>query len=888
MPRLISPLRHFLGIFLPLAGIVLAVALVWQSQERRLHVDGLRRVEQTRVVQEARIMEAVLTSRAVDAGFLADRLGHELTRHPREALEEIRDILWTFAFLKRGYAQVRFLDATGREKIRLENSASGPALLDGEALRDRSGETAFRKAVAIPFGQVYVSRLELEEEDGRVVEPLRPVIHFASPVLGPDYGLAGVLILDLDGELPLARLRQQRVADSDGLVLINPQSHWLLGPSPDMEWGFQLTERGNRALASVWPGVWDVLRRRDQGQFQHDGALYTYATARTDAPAGMRQAVRVIPEEGWILISRLGPERLDPPRGGRFWAMTAGLLALLAAGAGFLAQSRTRREQAAAALRQSEETSRAILNASSDAAYFLFDLKGRILTANAAAEERFQPIVRGGLTGKNFWEIVPPNLAEQRRRLVAFSAERGEPLRFDDRRDGMILDNSLYPVRGEDGAVDRMVLVSRDVTGERGAQDRLLTLSRAVDQSPVMVVITDPKGHIEYVNPRFTQIYGWTLAEVLGATPRVLKSGRHGPEFYAELWSTISDGHDWRGEVCNRARDGREVWERMSISPVLDEEGQLVHFVAVKEDVTERKLAADALAESEEKVRAMSEASQDGLVMLDDQGLVAFWNRAAERMFGYSREEALGRRLHELVTLPEDLDKAKAGFPGFTARGEGAVVGVLNEFTARRRDGATFPVELSVSAFRLRGRWWAVGTARDITDRKLVEAQLREMATTDGLTGIFNRRRFMELADDELGRAHRYGRPVSLIMFDVDHFKKVNDTRGHAAGDKVLRALTAMARETLRGADILGRIGGEEFAVLLPETDLPAATRAAERLRRAAESMNLVADGEAFGITVSLGVALLQEDEILEDFLKRTDQALYKAKQGGRNRVEVG
>lgn len=888
MPRLVSPLRHFLGVFLPLAGLVLAVVLARQGQERRLHLDGLRRAEQTRVVQEARIMEAILASRAVDAAFLADRLGHELTRHPREALKEIQGILWTFAFLKRGYAQIRFLDTAGREQVRLENTVSGPVLLGGDALRDRSGETAFRKALAIPFGQVHASRLELEEEGGRVLEPLRPVLHFASPVLGPGYGLAGVLILDLDGELPLARLRLERGADNDGLMLLNLQSHWLLGPGPDMEWGFQLAGRGGRTLDALWPGAWDIVRRRDQGQFQHNGALYTYATARADAPAGMNQAVRVIPEEGWILLSRLGPERLDPPRGGRSLALTGLLLVLLAAGSGFLAQSRTRRGQAAADLRQSEETSRAILNASPDAAYFLFDLKGRILAANAAAEERFRTRVQGGLGDKNFFDIVPTDLAGQRRRLAAFSAETGEPLRFEDRRDNMILDNSLYPVRGEDGLVDRMVLVSRDVTGERGAPDRLLTLSRAVDQSPVMVVITDPKGHIEYVNPRFTQVYGWTSAEALGVTPRLLKSGRHGPEFYEDLWQTILDGRDWSGELCNRARDGREVWEHMSISPVLDEEGQLVHFVAVKEDVTERKLAADALAESEEKIRAMSEASQDGLVMVDDQGQVAFWNRAAEEMFGYSRDEALGRKLHEMVALPGDLDKARAGFPGFAERGEGPLVGALTEFTARRKDGATFPVELSVSAFRLRGRWLAVGTARDITDRKLVEERLREMAATDGLTGILNRRRFMELAADELGRAHRYGRPLGVIMFDVDHFKAVNDARGHAAGDKVLRSLTAVARETLRGADILGRIGGEEFAVLLPETGLPAAVRAAERLRRAAESMSLLADGGLFNVTVSLGVALLQEDEILEDFLKRADQALYRAKQGGRNRVEVG
>jgi diguanylate cyclase (GGDEF)-like protein/PAS domain S-box-containing protein len=490
--------------------------------------------------------------------------------------------------------------------------------------------------------------------------------------------------------------------------------------------------------------------------------------------------------------------------------------------------------------------------------------------------------------GRNFFEVTPPDLSSQRRALVDLCVESGEPLRFEDRRDGLILDNTLYPVRGEEGEVERLVVVSRDVTAERRAQDRLLTLSRAVDQSPVMVMITDPRGIIEYVNPRFTEVYGWTLAEVQGKTPSVLKSGQHGPDFYADLWRTITGGGEWRGEICNKTRDGREVWEHMSISPVLDDEGRLAHFVAVKEDVTERKLAADALAESEEKVRAMSEASQDGLVMVDDQGRVAFWNRAAEEMFGYAREEALGRLLHEMVALPADLERVRTGFPDFALGGGGPLVGRLTEMTARRKDGSHFPVELSISAFRLRGRWWAVGTARDITDRKVAEARLREMATTDSLTGILNRRRFLELAADELERARRYQRDTALIMFDVDHFKQVNDSQGHAAGDQVLRGLTATARETLRGADILGRIGGEEFAVLLPETDLPAASRAAERLRRAAESMELLTDGGPFAVTVSLGVVLLNPGETLEDLLKRADQALYRAKQGGRNRVEVG
>ena len=889
MPRANLPfLRHFVGLLVPLLVVVAAVAFAWQGQERRLYLDGLRRSEQTRVTQEARILEIVLASRAVDASFLADRVARDLETHKSEAIGEIADTLWTFSFLKSGYVQVRFLDAHGRERVRLQRNADGIQVLEGKDLRDRSAEPTFQKAAAIPFGQIYVSRLELRPGADGLPDLEQPVLRFASPVLGPDFALAGVVILDLNGDLPLARLRMQRSEEADQLALVNPQGFWLLGPRPNVEWGFQLPERRGFTLDWAWPGAWDILRRRDHGQFLLDGALYTYATARADAPAGMGQAVRIIPEEGWTIVSRLDPERLVPPQALRFLSLTGGLLVLLVVGVWFYAQAQVRRAQATAALRRSEETARAILDAGPDAAYFLLDPEGVILTANTVAEERFRAAIEGGLTGKDIMEIVPPDLASQRRKLLAFCMQSGESLRFDDRREGMILDNTFYPVKSENGSVESVVLVSRDVTAERAAQDRLLTLSRAVDQSPAMVVITDPQGRIEYVNPHFTEVYGWTLDEIRGKTPRVLKSGQHGAEFYNDLWQTITAGREWRGEVCNKARDGREVWEHMSISPVLDDEGLLTHFVAVKEDVTESKLAADALAESEEKIRAMSEATQDAMVMIDDKGLVVFWNPAAERTFGYAREEVLGHKLHELVTMPQDLDKAKSGFPAFTASGEGQVVGAVNEFQGRRKDGSVFPVELRVSSFRLRGRWWAVGTARDITDRKLVENKLREMATTDGLTGALNRRRLMELGHDELERSRRYDRPLGLIMFDVDHFKKVNDTRGHAAGDEVLRVLTATARETLRGADVLGRIGGEEFAVLLPETDLTAASKAAERLRFAAEAMRLECDGQTFSVTVSLGVVLLNKDESLEDLFKRADQALYRAKEGGRNRVEVG
>ncbi|MBC8492163.1 MAG: diguanylate cyclase [Chloroflexi bacterium] len=166
--------------------------------------------------------------------------------------------------------------------------------------------------------------------------------------------------------------------------------------------------------------------------------------------------------------------------------------------------------------------------------------------------------------------------------------------------------------------------------------------------------------------------------------------------------------------------------------------------------------------------------------------------------------------------------------------------------------------------------------------------EVQRLATTDGLTGIYNRRHFFELAEHELSRARRYGHPVSAIMLDVDHFKQVNDTYGHAAGDQVLRAVAERCGDNIRDIDILGRYGGEEFAIILPATDLTVAQIAAERLRRCIADVPVPTDKGDLTVTISLGVASsAQDDEDVAALLNRADAAMYAAKQAGRNRVVV-
>ena len=212
------------------------------------------------------------------------------------------------------------------------------------------------------------------------------------------------------------------------------------------------------------------------------------------------------------------------------------------------------------------------------------------------------------------------------------------------------------------------------------------------------------------------------------------------------------------------------------------------------------------------------------------------------------------------------------------------------EETFRCKNGQILPISVSVSAIIKEQKVVGIVVAfHDITERKKFELELEKRAQIDALTGLNNRRHFYELAEQEIVRTRRYGKPLALMMLDVDHFKPINDTYGHQAGDLVLQQLSDVCRQTMREIDIIGRLGGEEFAILLPEANGAQAQEAAERLREviAATVVRLEQD-VSISFTASIGVAaLVAADHGVAAMLKRADEALYTAKNSGRNRVCV-
>lgn len=269
-------------------------------------------------------------------------------------------------------------------------------------------------------------------------------------------------------------------------------------------------------------------------------------------------------------------------------------------------------------------------------------------------------------------------------------------------------------------------------------------------------------------------------------------------------------------------------------------------------------------------------------ILISRQGdlLVRYANRRVGELFGLPVEQVLDSRMADVFDDPRERERVLRMLEHLGRFDD-------EEVRVRRGDGTSFWALMSGVVMDYAGQSCILATFTDISERKAMEIELQRLATTDELTGAATRRHFLDLAGQELRRARRFSHPLSVLVFDIDHFKAVNDRFGHAAGDTVLRAVSDAVRRVLREVDTFGRIGGEEFAVVLPETPADFASLAAERLRRAI-------GGTAHGVpglgsvTVSVGVAqLLDADMGLEHLMDRADHALYRAKRLGRNRVEI-
>ena len=706
-------------------------------------------------------------------------------------------------------------------------------------------------------------------------------------------------------------------------------------------------------------------------------------------------------------------------------------------------------------LRVSEARYRSLVETSPDG-ITLTNLQGGFLAANHKAIEMqgfssFEELQSSGLSSFNFvsepiWLMEPDSLLEK---MLSSSPRQVE---YSFRRlDGSCFaaEASLALLWNEAQQPYAILALFRDISARKQGEDQLRKLSQAVIQSGDAICITDPRGRIEYVNPQFEQITGYSLAESIGQSAAILQGGGAANQIFMQLWQTIKEGQIWRGDLQTRRKDGSLVWQEASIAPVQAESGVITSFVAIMKDVTGRKQLEQAMHIKDSAINS----SINAMAMADLEGKLTYVNPSFLHLWGYdSDEEVLGKpvahfwqedapvddvfktlfqglgwqgelfgrkkdesllnvdvsahlvkdesgnplcmmstfvditarkqaqaaereehRLSEAlrisaealssslklndvlelilentgqviandsmtIMLLEGQSLKVVGHRGYVGRGlknfiektdfsvndflnlkemletrqPSIVPDVLNNPVWKsnsqmdwirsyagvpicRRDEVIGFLNLDSStpnfftaAHARRLQAFASQAAVAIENARLYELD-HLLSITDGLTGLYNSRYFFELAKLEFERSQRYPGKLSVIMIDVDHFKRVNDTFGHIVGDDVLREIARRLHSCLRVADVAARYGGEEFIILLTQTDLNEAEQAAERIRiTMAERPFAVPGDESLLITVSLGVANLSEQhESLNQLVKSADDALYIAKASGRNQISI-
>lgn len=298
------------------------------------------------------------------------------------------------------------------------------------------------------------------------------------------------------------------------------------------------------------------------------------------------------------------------------------------------------------------------------------------------------------------------------------------------------------------------LVIFYDITDRKQAEEKLAKLSMAVEQTPNAIFITDLDANIEYVNQAFTDVTGYQLNEVVGKNPRILKSGKNTSATYKEMWAKLSQGEEWRGELVNIGKDGTEYTDMTLISPVRDASGKVINYLAIKENITEKKQA---------------------------------------------------------------------------------------------------------------------------------EARIKQLAYFDQLTGLPNRGQLAERFRYTLSLAERSHAHFSLMFFDLDHFKNINDTLGHSVGDQILMEVAKRLKTVLREEDTLCRMGGDEFILLLPDTDEDGAREVATKLINTVSQTSQIEQYELTS-TVSVGIAIYPDDgQDFETLSKNADAAMYRVKKASRN-----
>lgn len=396
------------------------------------------------------------------------------------------------------------------------------------------------------------------------------------------------------------------------------------------------------------------------------------------------------------------------------------------------------------------------------------------------------------------------------------------------------------------------------------------------------ICITDVNGVIEYVNAGFEKQTQYSSAELVGQTNAILNSREHSKEYYKKLWDCILNGEIWRGEMCNRTKYGRTFWADTTIVPIKNAKGEITNFLAISFDISEKKSIITNLRNVEKLFRLITEHTNDLIVITSEDGIILYISPNHEARLGYDQEELLGKFFSEILApassdlLNQELNMIIEDFGN-----------LKTELEVIAKNGQRFWVEAQVSAVNdseRRGIKQFVTVAREITERKELEEKLRFLAYHDSLTLLPNRRYLLERFEDIAHTADSSNSSIAILFIDGDNFKRINDVYGHDVGDEFIRKFGKALSSSLRDSDIIARIGGDEFVVILTKMSKNKIKRKKQIEQTIARIQKILRVGwtigkNYFSPTSSIGVSCYPEDGTeISLLLDKADVALYYAK----------
>lgn len=404
--------------------------------------------------------------------------------------------------------------------------------------------------------------------------------------------------------------------------------------------------------------------------------------------------------------------------------------------------------------------------------------------------------------------------------------------------------------------------------------------------------IFNNKGIILYANQALCTLLGYDKNEMIGMSIS---------DFYPAADRQLADKRSADRspdksccyETCFITKAGRKLYANVSEASVFSDQGKHIVSLSIIHDISERKKIEKDLVEKTEFLNNLISLCPDGIIGVNNKGSIIIFNRAAEKLTNYNAADILGKM--NVADIYDSLEKArfvKKSIYSPEYGGEGFVQDF--EVDIMTREGEKVPIRLSATLIYKDNREIGnVGFFHDITCRKELEANLRKLSILDGLSGLCNHRHFHTVLAEEFVRFQRYARPLSLICFDLDNFKQFNDNLGHLEGDNVIRFVGQNLNKMMRGTDQFFRYGGDEFMILMPETEVALARSAAERIRKYFNANwpfeTVCTKSNLKPITLSLGVAEANLRDTPQTLIKRADLAMYEAKHAGGNcTVEAG